>query len=226
MPPARGVTEDTITVVYYSAPDNDPVLDFITGPITNDDTQAQVEETVQGFMELFGTYYQTYGRTVDLKIVRASGSPPTRSPPAPTPSGRSRSYKPFAAFGGPALTTAWADEMAAGGVVCICCGSTGCGVPRGAGALPHRHRDGRRPDQPARRRVHLEEAGRKAGRVRRRRRPPTRSAPSATCTSTSSEESERSAADSPDLLSERGVELTERLSYQLDPGRLPSRPPA
>ena len=48
---APGVTEDTITVVVYLAPETDPVLDFITGPINADDTPAQVEETYQGYAD-------------------------------------------------------------------------------------------------------------------------------------------------------------------------------
>src|SRR5262245_8217477 len=37
---ANGVTADAITVVVYIPPDTDPVLDFITAAINNDDTGA------------------------------------------------------------------------------------------------------------------------------------------------------------------------------------------
>lgn len=220
---SQGVTEDTITVVYYSAPDNDPVLDFITGPIANDDTQAQVEETVQGFMELFGTYYQSYGRTVDLKIVRASGSSTDEVAARADAQRAIEEYKPFAAFGGPALTTAWADEMAAGGVVCISCGSTGSEDYREERA-PHLIGIAMAGDQTN---LHAAEyiSKKLAGK-------PAEFGGDAVADQervfghvyiTSSEESERSAADFADMLSERGVELTERLSYVLDPGRLPEQ---
>jgi len=220
---ARGVTEDSITVVYYSAPDVDPVLDFITGPIANDDTRAQVEETVAGFVELFGSRYQTYGRTVDLRIVEASGTSTDEVAARADARRAIEEHQPFAAIGGPTLTSAWADEMAAAGVVCISCGSTG----------NERFRDDRAPylisiamagDQTN---THAAEFVSKklAGK-------PAEYGGDAVASQervfghvyiSTSEESEQSAAQLADRLADGGVDLAERLGYQLDPGRLPEQ---
>ena len=70
---ASGVTKDTITVVVYLSPDTDPVLDFITAPIKVDETADQIQATYEGYTKMYQTYYQTYGRTVQLKFLHGSG---------------------------------------------------------------------------------------------------------------------------------------------------------
>ncbi len=219
----QGVTEDSITVVYYSAPENDPVLDFITGPIANDDTRGQIEETVVGFMDLFGSYYQTYGRTVDLRIVQATGTSVDEVAARADAQRAIEEHQPFAAFGGPALTSAWADEMAAAGVMCISCGSMGNEQFRADRApyLINIAMAGNQTD------VHAAEwvSKRLAG------KPAEHGGDAVASTErvfghvyiTSSEESEANAQAFADGLSESGVELAERLSYELDPGRLPEQ---
>jgi hypothetical protein len=219
----RGVTEDSIVVVYYSAPETDPVLDFITGPIANDDTRAQVEETVAGYLELFGSYYQTYGRTVDLRIVQASGTSTDEVAARADAQRAIEEHQPFAAIGGPVLTNAWADEMAAAGVVCISCGSTGNEQYREARA-PYLISIGMAGNQTN---VHAAEwvSKKLAGK-------PAEHGGDAVAGAervfghvylTSSEESEQLAQQLAAELSEAGVELAEQLSYQLDPGRLPEQ---
>lgn len=219
-----GVTEDSITVVYYSAPEDDPVLDFITGPINNDDTRAQVEQTVQGYVDLFNDYYQTYGRTVDVKVVQATGTSDDEVAARADAQRAIEEHKPFAAFGGPALTTAWADEMAAAEVVCVGCGNMGSESFRDdrapfligvgmAGVQSNLHGAEyiakKLAGKPA------EFAGDEAFQSQER--------VFAHVYITSSEESERNAENYRDLLAERDIELVERLSYVLDPGRLPEQ---
>ena len=41
----RGVTEDTINIVYWRWMENDFILQYITGPIANDDSNADAEES-------------------------------------------------------------------------------------------------------------------------------------------------------------------------------------
>ena len=43
---APGVTEDSIRIVYWSAQQSDPVLNYLTDAIVNDDTNADVEDTL------------------------------------------------------------------------------------------------------------------------------------------------------------------------------------
>ncbi len=71
---AKGVTKDTITVVVYLAPDTDPIIDFITAPIKNNDTADTDQATYEGYTQMFNEYFQTYGRKVVLKFLHGSGT--------------------------------------------------------------------------------------------------------------------------------------------------------
>src|SRR3954447_26264632 len=118
---AKGVTADTITVVVYLAPDTDPILDFITAPIHNDDTADQIQATYQGYTDMFNEYYQTYGRKVNLKFLHGSGTSDDEV------SARADAVKAvdelgaFAVWGGPALAPAWTEEIKARGAICLGC---------------------------------------------------------------------------------------------------------
>jgi hypothetical protein len=116
-----GVTGDTIKVVFYSAPENDAVLDYITGPIKNDDTPAEIEQTTQNYAEMFGALYQTYGRKVEVEILKASGQSQDEVAARADAKRAVQEMGAFAVWGGPALTPAWADEIAALGAICIGC---------------------------------------------------------------------------------------------------------
>jgi hypothetical protein len=122
-----GVTADAIKVVVYQGPEDDPVLDFVAGAAEADDTPEAVQETIRGFAEIFQSYFQTYGRTVEVEFFQASGTSDdevaARADAAEVAAGR-----PFAVWGGPALAgEAWSSELAANGVVCICGGGATTG---------------------------------------------------------------------------------------------------
>ncbi len=81
---ATGVTADTITVVVYIAPDTDPVLDFITAAINNDDTGAQVKQTYQDYTDMIQRPVpdlRAQGRAQVPRRARAR----RRTPPRPAP---------------------------------------------------------------------------------------------------------------------------------------------
>ena len=120
-----GVTADSISVVIYSAQDDDAVLDFVTAPIQNDDTAAESRQTVEGYVQLFNAYMQTYGRTVDYHFIEASGQSSDEVAAAADAARAIEEFEPFAAIGGPVLNNAWSTAMADAGVVCIACGLTG-----------------------------------------------------------------------------------------------------
>ena len=63
-----GVTADSVKVVLYLTPETDPVIDFITSAVDSDDTNAQTEQTVRGFLEFYQSFYETYGRTYELGL--------------------------------------------------------------------------------------------------------------------------------------------------------------
>ena len=118
---AKGVTGDSITVVVYIAPDTDPILDFITGPIQDNDTAAQKQATYEGFTKMFQDYFQTYGRKVNLKFLNGSGTSDDEV------SARADAVKAvdemgaFAVWGGPVLAPAWTEEIKARGAICLGC---------------------------------------------------------------------------------------------------------
>ena len=69
----EGVTADEITVVHYMGPDGDPVINYITDAVKVDDTNAQEEESLNGYVEYFQTYYELYGRKVNLITYESTG---------------------------------------------------------------------------------------------------------------------------------------------------------
>lgn len=118
---APGVTADTITVVAYVAPDSDPVLDFITAAISNDDTAAQVAETYQNYTTMMNDLYQTYGRQVELKILNGSGTSENGVAARADAVKAVEEMGAFAVWGGPALAPSWTEEIKARGVICLGC---------------------------------------------------------------------------------------------------------
>jgi hypothetical protein len=118
---APGVTAGEIKVVVYIAQETDAVLDFITGPIANDDTGAQAEETYQGFTDMFNAYMQTYGRTVKLEFLHASGQSTDEVAARADAVKAMDEMGAFAVWGGPVLSNAWTQEIKARGGVCMGC---------------------------------------------------------------------------------------------------------
>lgn len=118
---AQGVTADTIRIAYWQAQEEDPILRYITDAIINDDTNAQEEATIRGLMEYFETYYETYGRKVELVVVPASGNILDVSGAVADAKFIVEEVKPFMVWGGPTLTNAFAQELHANGIPCFGC---------------------------------------------------------------------------------------------------------
>jgi hypothetical protein len=116
-----GVTEDTIKVVYYRAPDVDPIIDYITGAIDADNTNAEAFETAQGFVEFFESFTETYGRNVELELYEGTGPSDDEVAARADAVTIAQDIQPFMVWGGPQLTSAFGDELAAQGVPCIGC---------------------------------------------------------------------------------------------------------
>ena len=118
---AVGVTNDTVKVVVYVPQENDPILSFVYGQIGATDTPSQTFETYEGYNELLGTYFETYGRTIELVRYNATG--PINDAVAATADAETiaRDLQPFAVLGGPLLTEAFAETLAANKTLCISC---------------------------------------------------------------------------------------------------------
>ena len=121
----QGVTADEITLVHYMGPDGDPIINYITDAVKVDDTNAQEKESIEGYIEYFQTYYEFYGRTINYVVYESTGLANDEVSARADAQAIVEKYQPFAVIGGPALTNAFADEMAAQGVLCISCGATG-----------------------------------------------------------------------------------------------------
>ena len=119
---AQGVTADEITIVHYQGPDNDPIINYITAAVKVDETNAQENETIKGFIKYFETYYELYGRKIKYVSYESTGLANDEVTARADAQRIVEEYKPFAVVGGPALTNAFGDELAARQTLCISCG--------------------------------------------------------------------------------------------------------
>jgi hypothetical protein len=118
---APGVTAESIKVVFYRGQEGDPVLQYLADAVQVDDTNAEAFATMNELIRYYETYYELYGRSVELVPFEASG---TALDPVAARADAVRiaeEIEPFAVLGGPALTNAFADELAARQIVCIGC---------------------------------------------------------------------------------------------------------
>jgi hypothetical protein len=118
---SQGVTPTSIKVVLYVPQDKDPVLSFAYAAIGATDTNAQTFQTMQDFVKFYETYYETYGRKVQLVQYTATGTVLDEVAARADAVQIAEKEKPFAVLGGPALTNAFADELAARKILCIDC---------------------------------------------------------------------------------------------------------
>jgi len=118
---ATGVTAEEITVVYYEGQANDPIIAYITDAISVDDTNEQQFETMRGLVEYYEAYYELYGRTINLVTFEGTGGATDEVAARADAATIAEQYNPFAVLGGPALTSAFADELAARDILCISC---------------------------------------------------------------------------------------------------------
>ncbi|MCS5681635.1 MAG: hypothetical protein NZ609_03705 [Acidimicrobiales bacterium] len=119
---ARGVTEDSIRIVWWLSQDVDPVMAYLTSAIYNDDTTADDEHTIRGLLKYYETYYETYGRSVDLTVMIGSGNILDAAAARADAVKVDEELDPFMVIGGPTLTNAFAEELHARGIPCISCG--------------------------------------------------------------------------------------------------------
>lgn len=118
---APGVTGDAITIVYYEGQETDPIIAYITDAIHVDDTNGDQFATMKELIRYYETYYELYGRKVNLITFEGTGNATDEVAARADAAQIALQYKPFVVFGGPALTSAFADELAAHQVMCIGC---------------------------------------------------------------------------------------------------------
>lgn len=118
---ATGVTAEEITVVYYEGQANDPIIAYITDAISVDDTNEQQFETMQGLVDYYEAFYEMYGRTINLVTFEGTGGAQDEVAARADAATIVEQYSPFVVLGGPALTSAFGDELAARNTLCISC---------------------------------------------------------------------------------------------------------
>lgn len=215
-----GVTGDEITIVHYMGPDSDPIINYITAAVKVDDTNAQESETIEGFIDYFQTYYEFYGRTIKYVAYESVGLANDEVTARADAQRIVEDYKPFAVIGGPALTNAFADELAARETLCISCG--GGSAEWFAERDPYVWALDASAEQ---KQVHVVEfignqlAGKPASHAGDALKAVTRSF-ALVYEASGGAESERLADLMVARLKEVGVEVTERLPYTLDPGTI------
>jgi hypothetical protein len=126
---AQGVTADSIKVVVYEG-EPDPLQQAAIGAAGADVDPAKNRETTVAFLELLEDVYETYGRTLDIEVVKASG----RGDDATAAQADARKIidmKPFAVVGGPAQTAVYWQEITNAGILCV----GGCSLAVGEEAV-------------------------------------------------------------------------------------------
>jgi hypothetical protein len=118
---APGVTGDQITIVYYEGQETDPIINYITEAAHVDDTNGDQFATMKELMRYYETYYELYGRTINLVTFEGTGNATDEVAARADAAQIALQYKPFVVLNGPALTSAFADELAAHKVICIAC---------------------------------------------------------------------------------------------------------
>jgi hypothetical protein len=117
----QGVTGRSIKVVLYLPEPKDPVLSYIEGSIADTDTNQQTIATLQGYAKFLQTYYETYGRRIDLVPFVATGAATDDVAARADATTIAQTIKPFAVIGGPILTAAFGQEIVANKIFCIDC---------------------------------------------------------------------------------------------------------
>jgi len=115
---APGVTRDTITIALYQA-QPDLLQQAYFQQTGSDESLAKERETTQEYVDYFSKHYELYGRTVKLVPVKASGAPDDDVAAKADAIRVATEVHAFASFGGPGQTTAYAEELAARGVLCV-----------------------------------------------------------------------------------------------------------
>jgi len=118
---SRGVTDDSIKVVLYQGPDDDPIINYLSDAVSVDDTNAESEQTARDMLEMYQQFYEFYGRTVDFEPYVSTGLANDEVTARADAVRIAEDFEPFVVLGGPALTSAFADELAAREVMCIGC---------------------------------------------------------------------------------------------------------
>ncbi|MFN8017652.1 MAG: ABC transporter substrate-binding protein [Acidimicrobiales bacterium] len=113
---AQGVTATTIRVVMYQAADDD----LSASLSSKTDSPEATRDTTEKLLAMYQSLYQMWGRKLEVIPFKGSGSDETSS--RADARKVAVELKAFASIGGPGQESAYAEELADRGVLCIGCG--------------------------------------------------------------------------------------------------------
>lgn len=117
---APGVTADEIVVAVYDAQTSASIQESIDNlgldPISEEEVASNRDKLVGAYDDMF----ETYGRTVRWELLPATGGDADEVTARADAITAAEEIGAFAVIGGPNGTTAFADELAARGVICFC----------------------------------------------------------------------------------------------------------
>lgn len=124
-----GVTAESIKVVVYQG-EPDPIQQALVGAAGADTDPADTAQAAVDYLKMLEDVYETYGRTLDVEVVPATGLPSDAT--AALADARTIIDKaPFAVIGGPAQTPAYWQEIVDAGILCV----GGCSLAEGWDAV-------------------------------------------------------------------------------------------
>ena len=115
---APGVTANSITIALYQAQPDELQQIFFKNSGSDEGLNTEAE-TVQAYVDFFESHYETWGRKVNVVTVKGSGAPDDEAAAKADAIKVATEIKAFASFGGPGQTSAYADELATRGVLCL-----------------------------------------------------------------------------------------------------------
>ena len=119
----RGVTADAVKVVLYQPPEDDAVSKIVARFVAPEDDNAEAEATVRGFIRraVESTNPACGGRRIDLEVFTGSANLLDSVAARADAVKIAEDIRPYAVLNGPLLGTAFADELASRGVLCLLC---------------------------------------------------------------------------------------------------------
>jgi hypothetical protein len=114
-----GVTATTVTVAVYLGRGS-VATGALAAAAGNRDTADEIAATYRSYTDYFERHYQTWGRRLRLVFVTPSGGDDDPIRARADAVRVATELGAFASWGGPARTSAYAEELAARRVLCIC----------------------------------------------------------------------------------------------------------
>jgi len=140
-----GVTADAIKVVVYQG-EPDPLQQAIVDQAGADTDPADAAQAAVDYLEMLDDVYETYGRTLDIQVLEASGGPADATA-AQADARTIIDMAPFAVLGGPAQTPVYWQEIVDAEILCVGACSLAEGWDAVEDAAPYLWPTGLAPEQ-------------------------------------------------------------------------------